>query len=160
MVKQLHHDPNPLGGPCRRCGIKYTERTAHIPCFVEGDTYGSWLARLPERTRRLANPELAKRRHPEFYIQFTLYMLENGATEAEANAAVEERTREAAALFNGKCPKCGAPSTRYIDKGRQHGVSSIPGVWVMYRCSTQPPPGQKRDSKGCAFMLDLKEMIR
>ncbi len=32
-------------------------------------------------------------------------------------------------------------------------------MWVMYRCSTQPPPGERRDDDGCDFMLDLKEVV-
>ena len=51
--KQLQHDtPGPGGGkPCRRCGMVYSPKTAYVPCFVEGDTRETWLARLPEELR-------------------------------------------------------------------------------------------------------------
>lgn len=47
--RQLQHDTGPRGGqPCRRCGMSYSPRTAYIPCFVEGDTLATWLARNAE----------------------------------------------------------------------------------------------------------------
>lgn len=44
--KQLQHDTGPEGGrPCCRCGIRHSQATAYIPCFVEGDTLTTWQAR-------------------------------------------------------------------------------------------------------------------
>jgi hypothetical protein len=46
---QLQHDTGPSGGqPCRRCGMSYSPSTAYIPCFIEGDTLATWLARNAE----------------------------------------------------------------------------------------------------------------
>ena len=33
----------------------------------------------------------------------------------------------------------------------------MPGEWVMYRCSTQPPPGTLRPDDVCDFMVDFIE---
>jgi|HubBroStandDraft_2_1064218.scaffolds.fasta_scaffold04622_2 hypothetical protein len=68
MGKQLQHDTGPEGGqPCRRCGIRYSPKTAYVPCFEEGDTLETWMGRqsrtvldlLPESVVR---GELEKRR--------------------------------------------------------------------------------------------------
>jgi hypothetical protein len=72
-------------------------------------------------------------------------------------AEIEARIKEAQMLLDGKCPSCGAPIARYVDRERQHGPSGMPGVWVQYRCSTQPPPGQRRLANACSYMIDLKE---
>lgn len=46
-ARQLQHDTGPQGGqPCRRCGLRYSIKTAYVPCFLEGDTYQTWYARL------------------------------------------------------------------------------------------------------------------
>jgi hypothetical protein len=42
--KQIQHAAVD-GHPCTRCGIKYSQKTAYIPCFVEGDTLKTWVAR-------------------------------------------------------------------------------------------------------------------
>ncbi len=160
MNQQLQHDPTRLGGPCRRCSLKYTVKTAYIPCFVEGDTYGTWLARLPEEARELAAPALAARTHPEFYDDWVTALREQGASEEIIRSEVEASIREAKALLEGKCPKCGAPSTRYVkSQWQQQGPSKMAGAWVMYRCSTQPPPGERRDDDVCGFMVDFKEVV-
>lgn len=158
MNQQLQHDPTRLGGPCRRCALKYTVETAYIPCFVEGDTYGTWLARLPEEARELANPALAARTPPEFYDGWVTAARKKGVSEEMIRSEVEKMIREVKALLEGKCPQCGAPSTRYANYPHwQQGASEVPGVWVMYRCSTQPPPGERRGDGVCDFMMDLKE---
>ncbi len=159
MSQQLQHDPVPLGGPCRRCGLKYSVKNAYIPCFVEGDTYGSWLARLPEEARELAAPSLAARTYPRFYDSLATVAREGGISEEQIDSLIEESIREANALLEGKCPKCSAPSTRYVNSQWQQGSSDVPGVWVMYRCSTQPPPGERRGDDVCDFMMDLKETV-
>ncbi|KKK83199.1 hypothetical protein LCGC14_2795820, partial [marine sediment metagenome] len=81
MSQQLQHDPVPLGGPCQRCGLKYTVKTAYIPCFVEDDTYGTWLARLPEEARELAAAALFIRTRLEFYDDVAAKMREKGVPE-------------------------------------------------------------------------------
>lgn len=59
--RQLQHDTGPRGGePCRRCGMSYSPRTAYIPCFVEGDTLATWLARNAESLGG-AHPEESER---------------------------------------------------------------------------------------------------
>ena len=160
MNQQLQHDPVRLGGPCRRCALKYIVKTAYIPCFVEGDTYGTWLARLPEEARELAAPALAARTRLEFYDVVAAKMRERGVPEEQIRSYIAESILEMKALLEGKCPKCGAPSTRYANYPHwQQGSSEVPGVWVMYRCSTQPPPGERRGDDVCDFMMDLKEVV-
>jgi len=49
LPRQLQHATQlGPGGPCRRCGLSYSPRTAYIPCFLEGDTLATWLARNAE----------------------------------------------------------------------------------------------------------------
>lgn len=43
--KQLQHNPEYVGGPCRRCGLVYCREYSYVPCFVEGDSRTTWLAR-------------------------------------------------------------------------------------------------------------------
>lgn len=43
--KQLVHQPAYVGGPCQRCGLVYCRENSYVPCFVEGDTRATWLAR-------------------------------------------------------------------------------------------------------------------
>lgn len=34
--RQLQHETKwGPGGPCRRCGLRYSTKTAYVPCFVE-----------------------------------------------------------------------------------------------------------------------------
>lgn len=47
--RQLQHETGlNVGGPCTRCGLVYSRKTAYTPCFVEGDTLDTWRARNPE----------------------------------------------------------------------------------------------------------------
>lgn len=46
--RQLQHDVPSYGGPCQRCGIKLNQNTAYLPCFFEGDTLKTWVARNAE----------------------------------------------------------------------------------------------------------------
>lgn len=103
------------------------------------------------------NRSLEARTRREFYAELMKIMRENGLPEADIEKHVASQIREASALLAGKCPTCGAPSTRYIDYKRQHGPSAMPGTWVQYRCSTQSPPGQVSPPGACDFMVDLKE---
>ena len=48
MGKQLSHDPLYGGGPCRRCGLRYSIANSYVPCFEEGDTLETWRARQNE----------------------------------------------------------------------------------------------------------------
>jgi hypothetical protein len=51
MGKQLQHvpsGPGGVGGPCARCGLVYSIKTAYTPCFKEGDTFETWQARQNE----------------------------------------------------------------------------------------------------------------
>jgi hypothetical protein len=53
MGKQLQHCPHPEGGPCCRCGLRYSLKTSYIPCFEEGDTFETWKARQNEAVQEL-----------------------------------------------------------------------------------------------------------
>jgi len=53
MGRQLVHDTVVTGGPCRRCGLSYSTKTAYVPCFEEGDTWETWKARQPEELQPL-----------------------------------------------------------------------------------------------------------
>jgi hypothetical protein len=103
------------------------------------------------------NRSLLARTRPEFYDEFRHSARRAGAEETTIAAAIAEDIRVAKSLLEGKCPKCGAPSARYVNRARQAGPSDMPGVWVMYRCSTAPPPGTLRPESACDFMVDLKE---
>ena len=99
---------------------------------------------------------LLARTLPEFYAEYADEARKMGASEADVAQAVATAIREAKVLADGKCPQCGAPIARYVDYKLQQGPSDMPGVWVMYRCSTAPPPGTPRGA-ACDFMADLKE---
>lgn len=101
------------------------------------------------------NRSLLARTRPEFYTEAIKIARECGASEEEITEQMNDDIRIARLLLEGKCPTCGAPIARYVDR-EQQGPSSMPGVWVMYRCSTAPAPGRPRGS-ACDFMIDLVE---
>jgi hypothetical protein len=103
------------------------------------------------------NRSLLARTRPEFYAEYRHAARRAGQEDAAIDAAIATSIREAKSLLEGKCPKCGAPSARYVDRRHQQGPSQVPGEWVMYRCSTVPPPGEIRPEGACDFMTDLKE---
>ena len=103
------------------------------------------------------NRSLLARTRPGFYKELRHSMRRAGAEEKKILEVIVACIREAQSLLEGKCPQCGAPSARYVDHTRQQGPSEMPGAWVMYRCSTAPPPGTLRPDGVCDFMLDLKE---
>jgi hypothetical protein len=42
----MTHDTGLEGGrPCTRCGVKFSPKTAYLPCFEEGDDLKRWVAR-------------------------------------------------------------------------------------------------------------------
>lgn len=102
------------------------------------------------------NRTLLARTRPEYYAKMAQALRENDISEIDIKEMIDRSVREAQALLDGKCPKCGKPIARYVDRVRQSGPSSVPGGWVQYRCSTAPPPGTPRDN-ACDYMLDLKE---
>jgi len=59
--RQLQHLPFEAGGPCRRCGIRYSMKTSYVPCFEEGDTFETWAIRQNEAVRALVNREAVER---------------------------------------------------------------------------------------------------
>jgi hypothetical protein len=103
------------------------------------------------------NRSLLARTRPEFYAKYVALARKVGVNEEQLGVSVAISILEARALLDGKCPKCGAPSARYVDYEHQQGPSEVPGAWVMYRCSTAPPPGNLRGDDTCDYMLDLKE---
>ena len=102
------------------------------------------------------NRDLLARTSVAFYDGWSALAREADISEKNIEASSAESIRTAKALLDGKCPKCGAASARYVDYARQEGPSEVPGVWVMYLCSTAPPPGQPRRG-ACDFMRDFKE---
>lgn len=100
---------------------------------------------------------LEARTRVEFYDGYAKNLLEGGVTQRDVNEAIQGLISQAQSLLAGKCPRCGAMSIRYVNYMRQEGPSSMPGAWVQYRCSTQPPPGKPRPQGVCDFMVDLKE---
>lgn len=57
-MSQLQHAPKFEGGPCRRCGISYSWKTAYVPCFSSDDTFETWASRQNKEVLALAqNPE-------------------------------------------------------------------------------------------------------
>jgi hypothetical protein len=105
------------------------------------------------------NRSLLARTYPHFYAEWAAGAYEAGGTDKEVEARIAASIREAQELLAGRCPKCGAPLARYVDRRpeRQGGPSNVPGAWVMYRCSTAPPPGIVRPNSACDFMVDFKE---
>lgn len=100
---------------------------------------------------------LLARTKPAFYDDYRHSLRRAGIEETTIAKHIATAISEAKSLLEGKCPKCGAPSVRYVDYQCQQGPSKVPGAWVMYRCSTVPPPGQLRPDGACDFMLDCKE---
>ena len=103
------------------------------------------------------NRSLLARTRPEFYDEYRRSARRAGVEDATISRAIETSIHEAKCLLEGKCPKCGAASARYVDYTHQGGPSNVPGAWVMYRCSTAPPPGRLRPESACDYMLDVKE---
>ena len=56
MGRQFRHDTPSLGAPCSRCGLVYSQKTAYVPCFEEGDTFETWKAKQPEELQELLRP--------------------------------------------------------------------------------------------------------
>lgn len=101
---------------------------------------------------------LQDRTKRSFYDEWAKVARRAGLSEAEIEAHVSDSISTIESLIVNKCPKCGQPIARYVNYERQQGPSNMAGAWVMYRCSTQPPPGQSRRSADtCDFMMDLKE---
>jgi len=103
------------------------------------------------------NKSLLARTKPEFYTDYVSRLRAMNILYETIDELIAEEMRVAQSLLGGKCPKCGAPSARYVNRELQQGDSEMPGAWVMYRCSTQPPPGTPRPPGCCDFMCDLKE---
>lgn len=92
--RQFHHDTGARGGqPCRRCGMSYSPKTAYIPCFVEGDTLATWLARHAEALGDApidTQPRAATAKHPDhtFTAQEVLTVLRNMGHDVECGACM------------------------------------------------------------------------
>lgn len=155
----MKHDPIYPMGPCRRCGLKLSKETAYVPCLYGGEPFGTWLNKQHTDVRALAIPAILARTNPTSAVteRWRRAMAELDVPKDVIEQNIEYQIREFATLAQGKCPKCGAPCTRYVDMGRQQGPTRLDGIWVQWRCSTQPPPGNVRSPGTCNFMLDLKE---
>lgn len=75
--------------------------------------------------------------------QLRKYLREQGVEEKAIDEYLLGQQSTERALDERVCPKCRKDLTRRIDP-RQIGSSSMPGQWVMYRCT-------------CGFMCDRKE---
>lgn len=91
---------------------------------------------------------LLERTDPGFYSEWATAAREAGLSEKEIDEYVDRAIAEMKALVNGKCPKCDQPARRIVVSHSR---------WVLYRCSTQPPPGQLRGDGVCDYMCDLAE---
>lgn len=98
---------------------------------------------------------LEARMRSDFYAPWIANLRLGGASEDEIAKAVAREISEAIALGEGLCPQCNEPSVAYY-RDEQRGPSNVKGAWIMFRCSTQPPPGERRREGACDFMLDLK----
>jgi hypothetical protein len=56
MKRQYRHDSASVGAPCGRCGLVYSQKTAYVPCFEEGDTFEMWMVRQPAELRPMLRP--------------------------------------------------------------------------------------------------------
>lgn len=143
--------------PCPSCGSSSNvwkaasdPETHSIGIGDRGSVTGVATTELPR------NRSLYTRTQPAFYDNFRKSARGAGASEEAVERMVAADISVAQSLLDGKCPKCLAPISRYIDHGRQQGPSDMPGTWVQYRCSTDPPPGVPGTRK-CGFMIDLVE---
>jgi hypothetical protein len=50
LREPLQHAPMSIGGPCRRCGLRYSPKISYVACFEEGDTLETWMARQHDET--------------------------------------------------------------------------------------------------------------
>lgn len=125
---QLQHDTPRAGAPCLRCGLKMSQKTAYIPCFIEGDTLKTWVAR---HARSLI---AAKGHVPDLLIEMAEIppMTEQGirARITELNAAHREQLHVLAKEVRERLvvPAC-----------KKHGLAfcgRIPGDW--YFCRSGP----------------------
>jgi hypothetical protein len=91
--------------------------------------------------------------------RYAVALREAGASEEEIERIVAQARAEWETIKAGKCPKCGAPVRSYLDhRGlRSWQDPKVAGQWVMYRCSTQSPPGSSIRTSACDFMLDRFE---
>ncbi len=100
---------------------------------------------------------LEARCRSEFYDVLRARWRELGLSEKAIASNIARQMNEAENLLRGRCPQCGSKINRYVDYQKQQGSHEIPGAWVQYRCSTQPPPGSLRPAGVCDFMVDLVE---
>ena len=94
------------------------------------------------------------RAHHKAHDSYTADLRRRGVPEVEITRSVEHDLHVFSSLSEGRCPACGSQATAYSDS-RQVGPSDVSGRWVMFRCSTQPPPGNLNTSP-CRFMMDIK----
>ena len=100
------------------------------------------------------------RMRSDFYVAWITVARKNGASEDDIAKGVAREIAEAISLGEGVCPECNEPAVAYYNGDWQQGPSDLEGVWIMFRCSTQPSPGQCRPEGVCGFMLDLKMPLK
>lgn len=100
------------------------------------------------------------------YEKYIEALVEAGASEKKIAKCVLWMHVQDSAIARGKCPECGRPVVRYgsADTNKRRAAAGLPsgpklgvGEWVMYRCSSQKPPGEYDPDKPCWFMLDRFE---
>lgn len=97
---------------------------------------------------------LRLRAHPKAHEPHAADLRRRGVPETDIAQSIEHDLHVFAALSEGRCPSCGSQATAYADP-RRTGHSNVSGRWIMFRCSTQPPPGNLNESP-CRFMMDIK----
>ncbi len=116
---------------------------------------------MSERGTRPIGRVLRKR-----YRKYIEALVEAGASEVKIAKCVREKHRVDSAIAGGKCPECGRAIVRYGsgDTNARRTAAGLPlgpnlgvGGWVMYRCSSQKPPGEYDPDAPCRFMLDRFE---
>ncbi len=119
------------------------------------------------RSRRVRPIGRVLRRRYRDYIQA---LRAGGATERTIDGCVRWMHGQERAIARRRCPDCGRPLVRYgaTETASRRAASGLsvatswqdalgPGGWVMYRCSSQKPPGEYDPGKPCGFMVDRFE---
>jgi len=100
------------------------------------------------------------------YQKYIEALRDTGADEELIERCVRSVYRYDSAIARGRCPECGRALVRYgaAETARVRATVGFPprsnlgiGGWVMYRCSSQKPPGEYDPDRPCDFALDRFE---